>query len=110
MAVKRVIILVCLLSIVQGVSYNITLVITFFTQDSSLWGVRGLITYIIGLIQALAFTYIALRYPEAMLISHAQVLRATEVYKKVLTTPAEIVDKDAILSYLKVIPPEAFEV
>ncbi|MHA2247652.1 MAG: hypothetical protein ACXADY_22070 [Candidatus Hodarchaeales archaeon] len=110
LAVKRILILVGLLLIVQGASYNITSLWFHFTQDPSLWPIHRLIMNGTLLIQGFAWTYMALRYPESMLISHAQVVRAIKVYKKILTTPAEIVDKDAILSYLKAIPPETFEI
>ena len=57
--------------------------------------------------------YIALRLPEAMIITEVQVGRAVRLYKKIqkLTTPKALKDfgMPELVKYLKNVPPELFE-
>ena len=59
---------------------------------------------IVGLINALLFTYIAVRYSECMLLSEVQLIRAYTLYKLVQNLPVEDIEQDAILTYLRDIP------
>ncbi len=64
--------------------------------------ISGLLLFHLGVI----LIYIALRYPESMLITHVQLLRAKELYKEVQKIPPENLGQNALLTYLSSIPEE----
>lgn len=64
--------------------------------------ISGLLLFPLGVI----LIYIALRYPESMLITQVQLLRAKELYKEVQKLPPENLGQNALITYLSSIPKE----
>lgn len=55
--------------------------------------------------------FIAIRYPESMLVSHAQIIRATKLYELfgISQKPETSLSKDQLLAYISSFPPETVE-
>ena len=67
-----------------------------------------LLLAILTVIYSVFLFYHAIRYPELMLISHSQILRALKLYQELATTPMEKYKADHLVNYLKSIPADIF--
>ncbi|MFX1250095.1 MAG: hypothetical protein ACFFCZ_00595 [Promethearchaeota archaeon] len=109
MAVKKWITIASMINIVPGIFsiiYGFLVLInpTLFSLE-----LVDIVFFSVIALGGMIFIYVALRFPECLLISQVQLLRAKELYKKVQNTPIEQLDQDALITYLSTIPAEIFE-
>ncbi|MHA2246544.1 MAG: hypothetical protein ACXADY_16500 [Candidatus Hodarchaeales archaeon] len=79
------------------------------TNNRNFLSLAMAIQSLLGIIQGLPILYICIFYPELLLISHVQILRAVKLYKKVKRMPVENLKEDKLLVYLNSIPESCFE-
>ncbi|MFW9996722.1 MAG: hypothetical protein ACFFD4_32065 [Candidatus Odinarchaeota archaeon] len=75
------------------------------------WSLVSMASFITQMIAWSLLAYAAIRYPEAMLISKVQLLRAEVLYQRAknMDLQDEMMNPDRIMDYLKDIPPEIFQ-
>ncbi len=71
--------------------------------------IHYLITGITTLLTAIVFSSLIILYPEALLISHVQLLRAKKLYNEIQSTSIEHLKEDQLTKYLQSIPSTVFE-
>jgi hypothetical protein len=109
MAVKKWITIASMINIVPGI-FSITYrFLGLINPDLFSLVLVDIVFFSVIALGGIIYIYVALRFPESLLISQAQLLRAKELYKKVQNTPIEQLDQDALITYLSTIPAEIFK-
>jgi len=98
-------IMMILTSLKQFVPGSLYLISNNVNYISLAMAIQGLF----AIIQGLPVIYICVFYPELLLISHVQLIRAVKLYKMVKKTPTENLEGDKLLVYLNSIPEPFFE-
>ncbi|MFX0141475.1 MAG: hypothetical protein ACFFDN_48000 [Candidatus Hodarchaeota archaeon] len=107
--VRKVYILFGIIMILMSLNQFVFGSIFLITNNGNFLSLAMLIQSLLGIIQGLPILYICIFYPELLLISHVQILRAVELYKKVRRMPIENLKGDKLLVYLNSIPETCFE-
>ncbi|MFX0062803.1 MAG: hypothetical protein ACFFC7_11540 [Candidatus Hermodarchaeota archaeon] len=109
MAVKKWITIASMINIVPGIFSIIYGLLALINPNLFSLELVDIVFFSVIALGGMIFIYVALRYPECLLISQVQLLRAKELYKKVQNIPIEQLDQDALITYLSTIPAEIFE-
>ena len=94
------------LALLSNLSFYLTQDINVFQQ---FWSFTDPIVTVAQVIPAIIITVIALRFPECLLITKVQLLRAKEIYKQIKIEPPISIEKNVLFSYLNSIPQEIFK-
>ncbi|UCG01257.1 MAG: hypothetical protein JSW11_16775 [Candidatus Heimdallarchaeota archaeon] len=107
--VRKVYILFGIIMIMMSLNQFLFGSLFIITNDINLLSLAMAIQSLLGIIQGLPILYICVFYPELLLISHVQILRAIKLYKKVKQMPIEHLRGDKLLTYLNSIPESCFD-
>ncbi|UCE12947.1 MAG: hypothetical protein JSV04_12235 [Candidatus Heimdallarchaeota archaeon] len=107
--VRKVYILFGIIMMLMSLNQFVFGSLFLITNDSNVFSIALLIHCLLAIIQGLPILYICAFFPELLLISHVQILRAVKLYQKVKKMPTENLEGDKLLVYLNSIPETFFE-
>ena len=107
--VRKVYILFGVIMILMSLNQIIFGSLFLITNNDNFLSLAMAIQSLLGIVQGLPILYICIFYPELLLISHVQILRAVKLYKKVKKMPVENLRGDKLLTYLNSIPEAYFK-
>ncbi len=107
--VRKVYILFGIIMMLMSLNQFVFGSLFLITNDVYYFSIALLIHCLLAIIQGLPILYICLFFPELLLISHVQILRAVKLYQKVKKMPIETLEGDKLLVYLNSIPETLFE-
>lgn len=107
--VRKVYILFGIIMILMSLNQFFLGALFLITDNVNFLSLAMAIQSLLGIIQGVPILYICVFYPELLLISHVQILRAIKLYQKVKRMPIENLKGDKLLVYLNSIPEACFE-
>ncbi|MFX0052562.1 MAG: hypothetical protein ACFE8U_14860 [Candidatus Hermodarchaeota archaeon] len=107
--VRKVYIMFGVIMMLMSVNQFIFASLFLITSNIIYFSIAMMIQCLLGIIQGLPIIYICVFYPESLLISHVQILRALKLYKKIRKMPIEYLKGDKLFIYLNSIPEAIFD-